>query len=385
MKKNTHPEKPFEYLGVHCDATVQNWYKSRKYVLDLLNSTLDTIDVLPEHWHFVVDGDNDLMLSVVRHLALYAHFINYEENYDTSGNLTCKNRTIITIVSKKKAEEIEAELQKPEYLGNLPTLCQMTVFGDKKNEDSYIDIAIEIVTEAGSNCVLQKIQPIITEEKVLKYIESIHPDDIFSIDTRKALCGGKVYNLGDVIDNIPFEDINSANRYSNALSTFNNKVLRITHDEKLIEEEWKSNLSAAKSGISNVFCSDCFEIREKEIKKIEKKDKLNESDWSKHITELSHCEHNRWVVEKLILGYQPLGRKERFEYEHLFGDSRKAYVKKLKSNIESPMHIDICSNRDLRRIDPDNMKYDSFLMLAIPLILSNIRHTCHTKAQKSTT
>lgn len=371
MKKNTHLEQPFEYLGVSSGETIKNWYKARRFVLDLLHSTLDKIEVLPEQWHFVVDGDNDLMLSVVRHLAMYAHFINYAE-YDTLGNISYANRTLITIVSKKKTEEIEAELQKPECLGNLPTQCKMTIFGNVKNEHSFIDIALDIVKEAKSVCTIPQSLPVITEGEIIKHIESIHPEELFCIDTRKAICAGKVYDLGGVIDNLPYEDINSVSRYSNALNTFNNKVLG-SKKEKLIRPEWANNLPAARSGISNVFCSDCFEIREKEIKKIEKKDKISESAWGKHITKLSHCEHSRWVVEKLILGYMPLGKRERFEYEHLFGDKRKAYIKKLKNDIKSPMHIDICSNKDLRRIDPDNMKYDSFLMLAIPLILKFTR------------
>ena len=82
-----------------------------------------------------------------------------------------------------------------------------------------------------------------------------------------------------------------------------------------------------RSGVSNIYCSDCFEIREIEIKHIDKDNK--KETWQKYMKELSRCEHNRWVVEKLILGYEPFGKEEIFKYEHLFGDERSAYWKRL--------------------------------------------------------
>jgi hypothetical protein len=78
-------------------------------------------------------------------------------------------------------------------------------------------------------------------------------------------------------------------------------------------------------------------------------------------------------VEKLILGFSPLSLRERTQYESLFGKKRAAYSKLLKNDAVHPAHIDIRSYRDLCRVDPDSLKYDSFLMLAIPLILDTVR------------
>ena len=159
------------------------------------------------------------------------------------------------------------------------------------------------------------------------------------------------------------------------MNIFRKKILKFKNSDTLVkDDEWKNDSYAIKSGISNVYCADCFEIREIEIKHKAIHDKNNELEtWQKYMKELSQCEHNRWVVEKLILGYEPLGKEETFKYEHLFGEERSAYWKSLKKDSRSPKHIDICSNKDLRRIDPDNMKYDSFLMLAIPFILEYVR------------
>ena len=136
-----------------------------------------------------------------------------------------------------------------------------------------------------------------------------------------------------------------------------------------------------------MFCADCFGPRNKVIeicfeealkkevedkgKKLSKREreKIEEDVFERNNEALSRSEHERWVVEKLIMGYRPLNNAEWLKYESLFDDARKAYCKKLKSNAADPAHIDLCSYRDLRRINPDDMKYDSFLMLAIPKIL----------------
>ena len=82
---------------------------------------------------------------------------------------------------------------------------------------------------------------------------------------------------------------------------------------------------------------------------------------------MAKCEHARWNVEKLILGFSPFSPQEHYEYNRRFGSSRSSYRNKLKKN--EAHHINLCSYDDLRRIDPDNMKYDSFLMLAMVRIL----------------
>ena len=48
-----------------------------------------------------------------------------------------------------------------------------------------------------------------------------------------------------------------------------------------------------------------------------------------------------------------------------FGDDRKAFRRSLKPQFK---HVNLCSYRDLRRIDPANMKTDCFLMMAMPEI-----------------
>ena len=96
--------------------------------------------------------------------------------------------------------------------------------------------------------------------------------------------------------------------------------------------------------------------------------------WAKYNEALSKSEHARWAVEKLIMGFRPLNEEERLDDEKLAAHKkkRKEYRNNLKKNSSKLAHIDLCSYSDLRRVNPDDMKYDSFLMLAIPNILAKV-------------
>jgi hypothetical protein len=77
------------------------------------------------------------------------------------------------------------------------------------------------------------------------------------------------------------------------------------------------------------------------------------------------------------MGYRPFSHEERYYDEQLHvqfknKEKKKAYRDNLKRRDCDPAHIDLCSYRDLRRINPDDLKFDSFLMLAIPKILEEV-------------
>ena len=90
-----------------------------------------------------------------------------------------------------------------------------------------------------------------------------------------------------------------------------------------------------------------------------------------NLTALAKCEHARWNVEKLILGFSPLTDEERTIDELKFGKAREQYRKGLKKDSKCPKHIDLCSYHDLQRRNPADMKYDCFLMMAIAWILKD--------------
>lgn len=356
MKKNVIREKPFEFLrdkngNKFSKDIVNNWYIARLYVLDKLKDVAFKPNE-NSHLQVIIDGDSPLMLSVVRFIALYAHYINFKEDYEF-GSLVCKNRTVITLVSRN--EHIIEELGKEEYLSYMM---------DYYKSDSYLDTELHIVEEPtkDTNAIIIRI----SEKDINEFVSDKDEQEIFSIDTRKAVIVGSIYNLGSLIDNLPAEDIHCAKRYTAALDAFSYNLQREETGYLINQEKWERDLIAVKNGISSIFCSDCFESRALSMNRI----KENEYQiWEDNNEALSVSEHARWVTERLIMGYRPFNDCERFRYQSLLGDQRNRYIKKLKTNPYDLVHIDICSFRDLRRINPDDLKYDSFMMLAIPIIL----------------
>ena len=339
MKKNIVRESPFEYLrdrngNKFSEETVKNWYKARAYVLGNLGGNQQNV---------VVDGDSPLMLSVVRHLALYAHYIS-------------KKPTVITLVSQN--EKIEDELKKEEYL------CYLVDY--LKRADCDLDIELHIKKEIPAD--FQGIT--MTEADVNDFINKKNHDEVYAIDTRKAALAQKIYELGAVIDNLPAEDIHCTKRYAMALESFEYNLMEDEIKPLIDKAQWENNPIKVKNGISSIYSADCFELRAFAMKG----DKKNSYHvWEENNEALSISEHARWVVERLIMGYRPINHNERMQYEILFGEKRQDYFKMLKNNPKDLAHIDICSYHDLRRIDPNSLKYDSFLMLAIPRILDRLK------------
>lgn len=371
---NDFIEKPFESLRRLADNNrfedeiVKNWYIARAFVLEKLKDIAFTPDS-KGHLHVVLLGDSPILLSVMRHVALSAHYINFNEE----GEESKRNRTVITLVSHNA--DIKNKLEKEEYLCNLPKYCSYTEFDAKTiNPDSHIDIAINVVSDYAYADDVGLVY-LFKEEDVDDFLANAkEKENIFGIDTRKAVYASRMYNLGYVIDNLPAENIHSANRYVLALDVYQHEKLKAP-PTKMFDENKDESQIAVREKLSNVFCSDCFESREKSIL-LSRKDNC-ETDrelWAKYNEFLSKSEHARWVVEKLIMGYSPLTREQRYEDESLFYDKeqKKQYRKSLKKDGKHPAHIDLCSYRDLRRVNPDDMKYDSFLMLAIPKILSKV-------------
>lgn len=238
------------------------------------------------------------------------------------------------------------------------------------------------------------------------------------LDVTHARRVNMVYQVGADIDNLPPDDPNISDRYSRALLYFcyqqsKGKTLEKWNEiaEYTNEDDKKGTLYQIKlrNKLSNIFCADCFVTRikslfdnkvRKDMEKVIKKaycsvnrskedeeidcetvcittDMLNymiknhEKDLlllvGNNLKAMARCEHARWNVEKLILGFSPFSPQEHYEYNCRFGFSRSSYRNGLKKN--KGHHINLCSYEDLYRIDPDNMKYDSFLMLAMVRIL----------------
>jgi len=359
-------ETPYEFLrkkdgAEYSPEIIKNWYIARTYVLDRLKDVAFGRNA-NRRLHVAITSDSDLMLSVARQVALSAHYINYDENDLVKKN----NRTLITVVSSDN--NIVDKLEREEFLCNLPKYCKLSLEGVMQNKESYIDIEIQVLKEwntSDDECI------VMTEKDVEEFCKSKTHDEIYSIDTRKAVLTGRVYTLGTDFKNLSAEDIYSAKRYTQSLNAFQYYIL-----EEKIEPMMKAKdrQLVVRENLSNIFCSDCFETRAKSVALCGDVDKNVESVWEDCNEVLSKSEHARWVVEKLVMGYRPMTRDEHLydEQKCLTNLMKQQYRKFLKSNMQDPVHIDLCSYNDLRRINPNDMKYDSFLMLAIPKILKKI-------------
>lgn len=375
-------EKPFGMLRKSdgqpfSEETVKNWYIARSFVLEQLAKMEEKIAITPNsnnHLHVVVRGDHARMLAIVRQVALFAHYVNFDEENE---DVTKKNRTVITIVSHDP--DIREKLMAEEYLCNLPKYCAFK-YNDSYtlNMDSFIDIEIHVVKDYPEDSQEAALLSV-CQEMVDTYWYKRQQEHFDAIDTRMAFFTDKVYHIGETIDNLPSEDIHCAKRYAMALKVFRHQKLTITPENIFSDND---SQAVIREKLSNIFCSDCFKSRQRSVMAYSEEKKRNGEQvkrlddlWEDMNNALSRSEHARWVVEKLIMGYSPLSSQQRMRDEDLSYDAKKRsqYRKELKRDIRQLAHIDLCSYRDLRRINPDNMKYDSFLMLAIPRILERMK------------
>lgn len=82
----------------------------------------------------------------------------------------------------------------------------------------------------------------------------------------------------------------------------------------------------------------------------------------KNLVLLSEVEHNRWNMEKLLIGYRPMHSNERDTYEKLCSTQKQEYKDACKSKF---IHKDIVAYEDLEDV---SKRYDIFMTLYLYLI-----------------
>lgn len=373
-------EDLFKSLEGINELKIREWIIARRHILDRCPHLDGIKGISPDsnkhvHVNIIMDNENNeenmrQTAAIVRQVALISHYPNFrEDNEDT--------RTIISIIHNNDNSSQLKKLLKT-YMGNLTDYCQFTVDGKIENQQYKLfknfmplDVAIEI-RNCNSLCPIEgerEIKTVIRMSDVTKDYPSTNPEDETSI--KRSMLINMVYNTGADIDNLPAYDNANVQRYSTALDYFFNHS-----SEGDIQLKWESAKFMDK--LSCLFCADCISERldglldttnKTMIQYIENNKNHVRNTIKKHIEAMALCEHSRWNVEKLILGFRPYTIQERFTIESLFGEARKNYRNYLKDKL---VHFDLCSYRNLRRIDPGNIKYDYFLMLAIPhILLSN--------------
>lgn len=79
--------------------------------------------------------------------------------------------------------------------------------------------------------------------------------------------------------------------------------------------------------------------------------------------EIKIVEHNRWVTERILLGFSPLLKEEQDEFRPFDSNPDSEDAERIRKMTKewaksTKKHLDICSNRMLREIDPKVAVYD---------------------------
>lgn len=370
---------------------------ARVVFLGNVNRPLDFDGIKPDckdHVHVVVMGADRRMLFMLRQAALLAHYLNFDDE-------TGINRTVLTIVdtSAENTDELiatKSRIDSADCLSNLTKVCPWSYemwHGKKKSGNqarSYIDIHLRIVglgNMSTNDFVVELLNAerhqrvtIIAYKDILENLKvsnkDIHTnyfqmyevprgdvtcvdeDEIMHLKVAKKISA--IYHFSQYLDDIKACDIDNVYRYAQAI-----KIFAKYAKGKDLDECWNKQ-EDLRLILSNVYCADGIQPKIRGFKCATPKELLKTV--SSHLKQFAKCEHTRWNVEKLILGFREWNAQESYEYEFLYGSEAKDYRDRKKK--EESAHIDICSNRTLRRIDLESVKYDNFFMLAIPYISS---------------
>ena len=102
--------------------------------------------------------------------------------------------------------------------------------------------------------------------------------------------------------------------------------------------------------------------------------------FEKNKVEMAECEHNRWNVQQLLMGFRAYKDDELEEFECLKKNSSssieaktafKEFKDKMKNSPEK-VHLNICSISMLHKLDKDAEEYDEIFNASIPAILKCI-------------
>lgn len=99
---------------------------------------------------------------------------------------------------------------------------------------------------------------------------------------------------------------------------------------------------------------------------------------------LAQSEHNRWNLEKLLMGFSPMDKQQDEQYRLLVREGKKDAIKQLKQIHKSSatnIHPNICDFSHLLNTDPSACVYDVLLHNAIPYILllvDGYKYPAHT-------
>ncbi len=356
------------------------------------------------HVHAVLVGTDDICLALLRHIALLAHYPNFDDE-------TGANRTKITIISPAASTLQDMAILQDAVRAETGNLLDIACVTHRLHQDggwntwedikpkSFVDVEFELVglnntavsdyfrdiADSDSTAIVSVFaQQGLLGKEDMQYAKShylqhyeIETDRLrrtvtgMTIDTRRARLVNAIYRIGTHLKQVCSSDIYDVCAYDMSLSTFvkhtpGSKVNELWSE---IMKNYENNpLYATELKLSNVYSADTFEGKIRSIGGNKSDLKGLKNLLSSNIEALARSEHARWNVEKLIMKFRPYSPDERYLDEFKFG----AEVQKSRSDMKKQhkVHIDLCSCNELIRINPENFKYDCFLVLAINDILA---------------
>ena len=199
------------------------------------------------------------------------------------------------------------------------------------------------------------------------------------IDSRtyylKSLIVNELYNLRKNTSCLVNLDMGKKNLYKN---------LRTCWNELTVEKKW-----------SNKYFSDLIYQKIRSIMPYVSDEAArggygneiySQSDWQAclekalvHAPGLDQCEHNRWNIQQLLLGFIPADKEIDEKVQNKKGELTNDELKKYKKDLKSPknkVHYCICDFDHIDKVDAEAKEYDEMLNNGIPLILAHVDGYC---------
>ena len=368
--------------------------------------------------HLVIAGFSDLGESLAIHAALIAHFPNYVRNQTLRTRITIIDKDITT--RKDAFIQRYANLFQHSYYRCIDLMQHsMTLYHEPlyhSSREDFVDVEWEFVNGDFYDPLLQrKLQLWADSKEQLLTLALCDADTNMNFDRAFALPKNLYINDITVLvateRSAMLEKVRETDGYHNLYPIgmddcgydINLPLLQMAkrlnyfytcsygQDDtptdmpaEKVEAAWRKLLTFSMR-YSNLYNVMTVATKMRSLGHEEK-------DWDKffaltqeEIETLSAVEHNRWSVERLILGFRPPTDTEREEIH----ENIEAFILAKKTGKEQPdqdlkniykkkkIHYDLCSYRELREdMTGQNVRiYDYDLTACIPLIAQSFKET----------
>lgn len=368
--------------------------------------------------HLVIQGFSEMGESLAYHAALTSHFPNFERDHTL--------RTRITIIDEDLSKRRDAFILRYKNLFDHSyyrtidlSSHSMTQYHEplyKSTREDFVDIEWEFVNGSLNNTIIQQKLALWANDKhqllTIALCDSQCqnnfdnafglPDEVYQnnipalIYVKKAIFLERVRETSSFSNLYPFgmEDcgydislplLQMAKRLNYCYScSFGEKGVPTDMPTEDIEKEW-NKLTSFPIRYSNIYNVMTLTTKMRLLGHLD-------DDWSRlyaltqeELEQISAVEHNRWSVERLLLGFRPPTDAERKEIK----ENIQAFILAQKTGSARPevdlkaeykrkkIHYDLCSYRELQedKTGKNVRVYDYDLNASIPLIAQSFNES----------